>query len=425
VSTKMLAEMMKAHTVLPSTGSKKPRLFYGYIIVWLAFLIILVMYGTLYSFGVFFKPVLTELSWTRAVTSGAYSLNYLLLGGVGIAMGRLNDKFGPRVIVVISGSLLGLGYLLMSQISAIWQLYLFYGVMIGIGMSGGFVPMASTVARWFVKRRGLMTGILVSGLGIGTVVMPLLASGLMFNYGWRISYVIVGIIALVVLLLVAQFLRRDPSQVGQLPYGESEVKQESLNSQVKGLPFQEVIHTKQFWMLCTVFFCHGVGQQATFVHIVPHAIDVGIPPIIAARILAVIGGLTIIGTLGIGSVIDRIGSKRALIIVLILVTIALLWLAVGKQLWELYLSAAIFGFAFGGIVTAESPIVAEFFGLRAHGTILGMVIFALTIGCATGPLFAGMIFDMANSYYLAFLTCVVLSIVALILTSVLKPIRKV
>jgi len=359
------------------------------------------------------------------VTSGAYSLNYLLLGGLGIAMGRLNDKFGPRIILVISGSLLGLGYLLMSQISTIWQLYLFYGVMVGIGMSGGFVPMASTVARWFVKRRGLMTGIMVSGLGVGTVVMPSLASWLIFNHGWRISYIILGIIAVVVILLVAQFLRRDPHQVGQLPYGQSEVKEESLNLQAKGFLLQEAIHTKQFWMLCTLFFCHGVGQQATFVHIVPHAIDMGIPPTIAARILAVIGGLTIIGTLGIGSVIDRTGSKRALIIVLILMTIVLFWLAVGKQLWVLYLCAAIFGFAFGGIVTAQSPIVAEFFGLRAHGTILGMVIFALTIGCATGPLFAGMICDMTNSYYLAFLTCAVLSVVALILTSLLKPIRKV
>ena len=131
--------------------NKQPKIFYGYIVVAASFLIYMVMWGTYYTFGIFFKPFLVEFGWTRAMTSGAYSLSLILHGLLGIVAGKLTDRFGPRVVVTACGLLLGSGYLLMSQVSAIWQLYLFYGVIIGIGISGGFIPLVSTVARWFVK----------------------------------------------------------------------------------------------------------------------------------------------------------------------------------------------------------------------------------------------------------------------------------
>ncbi len=111
--------------------------------------------------------MLTELGWTRAVTSGAFSLSITLYGLLAIGMGRLTDKFGPRLVITACGLFFGLGYLLMSQITAVWHLYLFYGVIIAIGGSGLYVPLISTVARWFVRRRGVMTGIVVSGIGLG------------------------------------------------------------------------------------------------------------------------------------------------------------------------------------------------------------------------------------------------------------------
>jgi len=156
--------------------NRKPKFFYGYIIVLVAFVIVLASQGTYFSFGVFFESLLTEFGWTRAMTSGAFSLSAILLGLLAIVTGRLTDKFGPVVVVVVCGFLLGLGYLLMSQISAIWQLYLFYGVMIGIGMSGGYLPLVATVSRWFVKRRGMMAGIVLTGIDVGVMIIPLLAT---------------------------------------------------------------------------------------------------------------------------------------------------------------------------------------------------------------------------------------------------------
>ena len=149
------------------SSSAKPKLFYGYIVVVVAFFVMAVMWGTYNAFGVFFNPVLAEFGWTRAMTSGAFSLSLLVSGLSAILMGRLTDRIGPRWVVTLCGFLMGLGYLLISQVTAVWQLYLFYGVIIGIAMGGSWVPLMSTVARWFSARRSLMTGICLVGLGIG------------------------------------------------------------------------------------------------------------------------------------------------------------------------------------------------------------------------------------------------------------------
>ncbi|MFC1937989.1 MFS transporter, partial [Chloroflexota bacterium] len=133
----------------------KPRIFYGYIIIAAAFCIIGLNMGTNRSFGVFLEPVLSEFGWSRAVISGAFTLCLVVSGLLAIVAGRLTDRFGPRLVVIVCALFMGSGYLLMSQVSNIWQLYLFYGVLGGIGMSGFMAPLSSLVARWFVKRRSL------------------------------------------------------------------------------------------------------------------------------------------------------------------------------------------------------------------------------------------------------------------------------
>ena len=404
------------------TTDRKPKLFYGYIVVLTAFLIMMVTWGAFYCFGVFFKPVLVEFGWTRAATSGAYSLSFVLSGFIGIFAGRLSDRLGPRIVVIGCGLFLGSGYLLMSQISIIWQLYLFYGVIVGIGLSGVYVSAVSAVSRWFVKRRGMMTGIVIAGIGAGTMIMPPLANWFISSYGWRASYNIIGIIVLVLMILAAQFLKRDPSQIGLSPYGENEVEQESLNLEARGFSLQRAIHTGQFWMLCVMFLCFGVSVQAIIVHIVIHATELEISAASAANILAVIGGVSITGRIIMGSAGDRIGNKLAITICFILMSVALLWLLATKELWMFYLFAVIFGFAYGGWAALMSLIVAELFGLSSLGVILGAVIFSVTIGEAIGPALAGGIFDITSSYQPAFLICTTLSIITIILVLFLRPI---
>src|SRR6185436_7694842 len=147
--------------------------------------------------------------------------------------------FGPRMVLTICGVLIGCGYLLMSQVTAVWHLYLFYGVIVGAGLGGTFVPLTSTTARWFVARRGIMTGIVTAGIGVGTFVGPPVASWLITIYSWRTSYIILGSIVLVGTASAAQFLRRDPAQMGTRPYGETEQTPHRLQAMLGGLSIGE------------------------------------------------------------------------------------------------------------------------------------------------------------------------------------------
>ena len=403
------------------TEDRKPKFFYGYIVVGAGFFVMVVMWGALYSFGVFFRPVLMEFGWTSAAVSGAYSLCFLLLGFSGIVTGRITDIFGPRVIVIVCGIFFGLGYILMSQISAIWQFYLFYGVMVAIGISGSYVPLVSTVARWFVKRRGMMIGIVSSGVGIGTMIIPPLATRFILIYGWRNAYVIVGLMALVLIVLAAQFLKRDPSQVGQLPYGADEVKAGNLNLEASGLSFQQAVRTRQLWLLWITFLFAGYCIQAVLVHIVPHAIELGVSAATAATILVAIGGFNTAGRIIMGSAADRVGSKPTLIISVILMSVALFWLVVAREMWMFYPFAFLFGIPYGGFLALLSPVVVDIFGFRAQGVLLGFVHFGMTTGETIGPVMAGGLFDATGSYHPAFLIGASIIAVGLILTLMVRP----
>jgi MFS family permease len=340
-------------------------------------------------------------------------------------MGRLTDMFGPRVVLTICGFLIGLGYLLMSQVGAVWQLYLFYGVIIGSGMGGSWVPIVSTIARWFVKRRNLMTGIVLTGVSIGTLGVPPAVSRLISAYDWRTSYLVLGTVVLVAVVLAAQLLRRDPTQAKQRPYGESEGEKQQLVSEIHAFSLREAVHTRQFWLASGMFLCFGFSVYTIVAHIVLDATGLGISSVSAANILAMIGGLSLAGRVVLGIVADRFGNRQVFIIGFILMAAALFWLVPNKEVWGLYLFAAVYGFAFGGCATSESPLVAGLFGLSSHGLILGvMSVLGFTLGAAIGPFVAGHIFDVTSSYELAFIVSGAVSVAGLILTVLLSPIEK-
>jgi len=405
-----------------------PGFFYGYIVVVVSFLILIMTLGLFMVFGVFFKPLQDEFGWSSALTSGAFSIAFsisvIVQGSLSILMGGLTDRLGPRLVVTLCGLLLGLGYLLMSQINAAWQLYLFFGVIIGIGMSGVWIPPLSTIARWFVRRRGMMTGIAVAGAAVGTLIGSPISSRLINTYGWRLSYVILGGALLVIVILTAQFLRRDPTQVGQFPYGGKNAKEPELEPETKSFSFQEAVRTIQFWLFIFMFFCFGFCMDGAMVHIVPHAIELGIPSITAANMLAISFGISIIGNFTLGSLGDRIGSRQIFIIGFILMAAALFCLMLARDLWLLYLFALVFGIAFGGLGTSESPLVAWLFGLSSHGLIFGFALLGFNCGAAAGPFVTGYIFDITGSYRYEFLVSACVGIIGLILSSTLKPPQK-
>jgi len=394
----------------PDTGN---RSFYGYIIVIAAFFILLLFGGTRFAFGVFFKPVMNEFGWTRALTSGAFSLSWMVQGITGIMMGRLNDRLGPRIVLSMSGFFMGLGYLLMSQITGLGQLYIYYGLIIGIG-SAVYVPLVSTVARWFKARRSMMTGIVVAGAGLGQFIAPPVANWLISSFEWRMSYIIMGGVVLLAMIITAQFLRRDPAQLGQVPYGEGNKGHNELRPQIEELSAGQAFRSKKLWLLFTIFFSSGFSAWAIIVHIVPHATDLGISASNAAIILALIGALVIIGRIFWGIIGDRIGDNRTYIIGTFIISASLIWLVSADSGGMLYYFAPIFGFAWA-VAVLGSPLTAGIFGLSAHGAIMGLTNLGYNLGGALGPLVSGYLFDVSGDYRQSFLINAIVSVLGLVL----------
>jgi MFS family permease len=399
------------------TGKKK--FFYGYVIVGLGLIINMVLGGTLYTFSVFFEPLSTEFGWTRAATSGAFSLYMLLHGFLYIITGKMNDKLGPRIVTSLCGLLMGIGYMMMALTSEIWHIYLFYGVIIAVGMSGGYVPLTSTVTRWFTgnSKRGLMVGISVAGVGLGTMIFPPLARWLIDSYGWKTSYVVIGIAVLLIIMSSAQFLKRAPEQLINSLDNSS-----SIDTQQQGLSLQKTMKTRQFWLITLAYFGFGFILQAIMVHIVMHVTGLGIPGTSAAAMFIVLGGASVCARISMGSLADRIGNRTIVTGSFILLVIALLCLFIAREMWMFYIFAALFGSGWGGMVASQSPIVADLFGMRSHGVILGMIVSTITFGSAVGPVIAGAIYDASSSYTVAFIICVVFAFMGIILSLLLRPV---
>lgn len=399
----------------------QPGFFYGYTVVLAASFSMVLIFSVHYSFGIFFKPLSTEFGWTRAMTAGAFSLVWIAQGALAIVMGGLNDRFGPRLVLTACGALIGAGYMLMSQVHAVWQLYLFYGVIVGAGLGGTFVPLTSTTARWFVARRGLMTGIVTAGVGLGAFIGPPISSSLITQYNWRTSYMMLGTTVLVGVVIAAQFLRRDPAQMGAQPYGASTVRAASAAPLASGLTLREALRSAQFWTVFAVFFFYGFCLSAILLHLAPHATDLGYSAATGANLLAVLGGASVVGKVLMGRAIDSIGNKRVYLVSFVIMIASLVGLVPSTGLASLYLCAAGFGFAYGGLAAAHSTLMAWLFGMRQHGLIFGVGFNGWTIGCAVGPILAGYVFDVSQSYRVAFVICATCAVLGLGLTSLLKP----
>ncbi len=395
----------------------------------------LVAYGVQYSFGKFLDPLSEAFGWSQALVTGAASLFMFSRGALAILTGRATDRYGPRTTVAIGGFFLGLGLILTSRISAAWQLYLFYGLMVGFGLSVAFAPLVATASRWFMQKRGLAVGIVVGGTGVGTAVIPLLARYLIDTYEWRWTYIILGLVAWAIVIPGALLLRRSPEEKGLLPLGKAKavagdeknqnIKENSLTSQRQGFSLKDAAQTRAFWLLLAIIIFWSICLQMVMINIDKHAIGLDIPKVVAANFIAMIGIFSIIGRLMMGAVSDRLGGKRTLASCLVLQALAMFWLLKATDVWMLYLFAAVFGFAYGGCVPLLPVIAGELFKLKAIGAIIGVQMLGVAIGGAIGPVLGGRMFDVTGTYYLAFIVGGICTILALILLAFIRAPRKV
>jgi predicted MFS family arabinose efflux permease len=258
-----------------------------------------------------------------------------------------------------------------------------------------------------------MIGIVTTGIGFGSLIYSPLIGRLIFNYGWRQTYVIVGITVLVIVLPLSLILKRP-----ETPNINDHKQNKPTSSPPAGnedFTYREAVRTRQFWMLVIIYFFSGLGQFGLMVHIVPYATGQGISPVSAASIVSVIGGASIFGRLIIGGIGDKVKVKPLLTGISVVLAISLIWLELAREMPEFIAIGIIFGLGYGGFSTLQSLVAVEMFGLSTLGVILGNFIFSVCIGGSLGPVITGFVFDRTSSYPTAFLPGTITSVISLIM----------
>jgi len=404
----------------------KPNLYYGWIIVVLAFLSI-TTYGLFNSYGVFIGPLEAYLHSTRAAISATYTIYMVVYCLCAIPTGSFSDRYGPRKTLFAAAILIGCGIALCSTITSIWQLYLFFGVIAALGHSAIYVVPVSTVSRWFIRRRGLAVGMAACGLGVGLLLVPPLATQVIGTHGWRTAFIVLGITFFVINMLVAFFIRGRPEDKGLRPleYGGQNVNtQEHSSPATEDFSVINALKTRGFWLLYLIsLFCFGAAQMI-LVHIVPYSGSIGISSTAASLGLSSLGIGTIFGRAGPGALSDKIGRIPALVMVCCVEAIAILCLLAIKSPTALYFTMFFLGFGYGGMVVLCSAALGDFFGLKNTGALIGVWFTSGVPAGILGPLIAGMVFDSTGSYLWAFITAGILCMVAAISAALIKPVKK-
>ena len=387
-----------------------------------AFSVLFMAYGAQFSFGVFFSALLEEFGWSRGALSGAFALYAFGYSALAVVSGRLTDRWGPRAVIATGGFFLGAGWFAMSTTSAIWHPYVFYGVVAAIGMSTANVPCTATVARWFVRRRGLATGLTSAGGSFGAFCLPPIAQLLVSGVGWRRAYVIFGAAILVALNALAPLMKRDPEGLGLTPDGDRPTEAGGGRSERgRDYTIRQAMRTRAFWVLFGLFAATWIPIFAPLVHLVPLARGLGVDPLVATTLVSALGMAGIIGRLFMGSLSDRIGRRPAIGIGLLIQVAAFLGLAVAGALPALYAASIAFGFSYGAVASLFPAIVADFFGRERAGSLVGLLFAMSGSMAALGPLGAGFIYDRTGSYGPAWVASAALNVVALGLLAWARP----
>jgi MFS family permease len=367
-----------------------------------------VTFGTLFSFGVFLTPIAESFGTTTGpvapLFSGAVFL-YYVAGAVG---GRLGDRYGVRSVVLASGVLLPLGLALSARAGALWQLYLCYAPLVGAAVGCCYAPLIGAVGGWFERRRSLAIAVVLTGVGGGTLVMPNLTEALESRFGWRTTFTVLAALAAVVIVLAAA-VTASPPRAG--------VPVASLRS--------GVLRSRRFRRLYLSIVLIGPGFYAPLAFFNDYAIAQGIGSGAAAALIGLVGGSSVAARLVFGSIADRVGDLRQYRLGYLLMLAALVtWLAAGGSYWLLVASAILHGLGWAAWVASTPLVLAQWFGVRDLGGILGVFYTGLGVGALLGPALSGLIIDRAGfgpSIVLVIVTTVAATGVAL--SSMTEPDR--
>lgn len=406
----------------PTQPGANRSFYYGWVIVAASCLLLVTQAGIQFSFGVFFKPMAASLDSNREAISAIYSVRQVTQGVFSIPLGWLADRFGPAKVMAFCGFMVGLGLVLTSRATSLWQLHIAYGLIVGIGLSGVFIVASATTARWFTKKRGLALGIVSAGMGLGTLIIVPIAERMVVAFDWPKANFLFGVASWIIMITCALLLRLPRAEKGQLPQDTG--SSATLTAPGTGVTLKAALRSKPLWMLIVAFFLLSFCVQMVMVHLVNYATDRGISALVAATAVSIVGVGGVAGRLGMGAASDRIGATNAIIICFAIVTATLVWLIFASQLWMLFLFAMVFGFAYGGEVPQIPVVLNRLYGMRAVAALVGAVMFGTTTGGAVGAWLGGKIFDVTSSYQIAFAIAVAASLAGTAITLLLKRQRR-
>jgi sugar phosphate permease len=407
------------------------RLYYGWVVVAVVFLALLVSAGVRAAPAVLINPLETELGWSRAAISFAVSVGLLLYGLSGPVAGWLMDRFGPTRLTLVGLAVIGGSTLAGATMTELWQLNLFWGVLSGVGTGVVAPVLGATVAnRWFVERRGLVLGVFGAAASAGQLVSVPALMWLVVAAGWREGTVLLAAAVFLILVPVLLFMRDDPTRLGLRPYGVQESEERSTAAEESPAPepgtaaeaqggaVSRALRTPEFWLLSGSFFICGASSNGIIeVHFVPHSIDHGIPEVTAASALALMGAMNFVGTIASGWLTDRYDPRKLLAVYYSLRGLSLLLLPFVTEFAGLAVFAVFFGLDYIATVPPTVALVADRFGRMNVGAVFGWVFFSHQVGAALASYLGGVARDSLGDYTAAFLAAGILAILAALMAS--------
>ncbi len=358
------------------------------------------------SFPVFLKPLTAEFGWTRAQVSGGISAFMLAIALTAPFVGRAVGLYGPRAVMIPAAVLVGLCLMLLSQMTALWQLYL---LRLGAGL--GFtalahVPVNIIISRWFARKRGRAMGMAMIGAPVGGLLMTPFASSCIEWMDWRLTLLILGgLLWLILVPVLFRLLRNTPADLGLLPDGETRRTVADFPSDTgvgEGISARDTLRTGRFWALIGIYFLAYSCLFSVMIHQHPYLTDQGFSAQSAALLVSVLLSASVLSGLGFGWASDRYDPMRLAAACYVLGGIGIVLLLWASPVAAMVGFVACFGLFFGGITPLTALVTGRMFGMRAHGVIYSFYQTVICLSGFVGPTVMGFIHDMTGSYQLGF-----------------------
>lgn len=385
------------------------RIYYGWWVVGGAFLLLFCAVGTqFYAFPVFFDVMVREMGWARTQVALAMTVGTFVAGSMGLLVGLLIHKIGLRPVMVCGTIIAGLGFLLLRNVTEPWQFYLYYGLVLSVGIAGiGVISNMTAVEAWFDRGKSTALGIATTGMGVGGVVMAPLAGWLISRYDWQTAFACMAGILILVGIPISAIIMRTPQERKVAP---EPAQRKGLEAGDASLG--QALKQKSFWLISMSAMLWCLAYAIGLTHQVAFAVDMGIDRVTAAGAVSVLCAFSIPGRLGFGRLGDVMDKRYVMMMAASLQVAAFAVLLKTTNLAMLYVYSALVGFGIGGLTPILPGLVADYFGRRQFGAVYGALEMVTMLGIMIGPIYGGWIFDTTKSYYLAFLSGIIITLLA-------------